>query len=92
MKYTENHYTVAQNKCGLRVGDKVLVKRKARSLERGWGNCWLKSMDKFVGNIHKITSIVGSGGICLSGTWGYLFPYFVLEKVEKIKKPRRKSE
>lgn len=60
----------------IKVGDKVMVTRKAVNCEDGWGNSWV--MDKYVGKIITITGFSGCAGIRCGD---YAFPYFVIEKV-----------
>lgn len=67
----------------VKVGDKVRVVRKAQSREDGWGNAWVEDMDDWVGKVFKVDRIYSDDGIRLvdSHSW-WVFPYFVLEKVE----------
>lgn len=60
-----------------RVGDLVIVVRKADSYENGWSNVWTSSMDEFVGKIRHIRRIY-STGISVEDI-DYLLPPFVLE-------------
>ena len=77
----------------LKEGDKVLVTRTAKDYERGWNNSWVKSMNKYVGQIGVVTYVEGKGNnadITLdfgeipvhkaSGDGTFGFPAFVLEK------------
>lgn len=75
-------YLLAQEHCGLKVGDWVRVTRKAENHEAGWDYFWAIGANKSVGNIYRITCI-NKWGIFLENHEGYTFPYFVLEKVEK---------
>lgn len=92
MKTTEKVYLDAQAACGLKVGDYVMVTRKAYDYEAGWDNDWADSMDKTVGVVGKVVD-VSSVGIRVSfaspidNLWR--FPYFVLEKTDK---PEEKPE
>lgn len=74
-------YRVLQENCGIEVGDKVKVLRKAEEFEMGWDTCWRPSMDSMLGRIYIVTSIWGDSGLELDK--GYCFPFFVLELVEK---------
>lgn len=75
-------YLLAQEHCGLKVGDCVRVTRKAENHEAGWDYFWAIGANGAVGNIYRITCI-NKWGIFLENHEGYTFPYFVLEKVEK---------
>lgn len=80
-------YLLAQEHCGLKVGDWVRVTRKAENYEAGWDYLWKDEKDNFIGKIGIINSI-GDFGIDVElpkrdYTIRYDFPYFVLEKVEK---------
>ena len=85
----EKAYKERQAECGLKVGDKVRVLRKAEDCEDGWGNTWAKVyMDDFVGRIGKIVGEHPYAGFKVfleeeNDCW--YFPYFVLEKVEEKK-------
>jgi hypothetical protein len=77
-------YNEAQDKCGLKVGDRVKVKGKTESNEGGWRNYWNPLMDKYVGKIGKITNVRRNVGVqVMFGGDAWHFPFFVLEKVEE---------
>jgi hypothetical protein len=85
--YLKNH-----EQSGFQVGDKVRLIRCPKKNELGWA---CRAPDEhgknFVGKIFKITSDWNVNGFCLN-TWGgdgLLFPYFVLELVEKYKNPKQ---
>lgn len=73
--------------CGIEVGDTVKVTRKACEGEYGWDEVWVENMDKFIGNTYKVSYVShGSDGFGLedSGTDNsFVFPFFVLELIEK---------
>lgn len=76
-------YEVKHALCDLKVGDKVRISRKADTFEEGWGAVWRPEMDTCVGKTGHIMLDGESFGFRVSeGGEGYLFPYFVLEKVE----------
>lgn len=80
---TVKSYVERQSECGIQVGDTVKITRKAESCEDGWDDCWSGRMDKFIGETGTVKKIDNEHGIKLEidgETW--LFPYFVLEKVE----------
>jgi len=72
-------YLARHNACGLKVGDRVRVTRKAITGEAGWGSSWTWELDPFVGRCAIITEDVEKLGFNLNH--GPHFPYFVLEKV-----------
>lgn len=82
---------------GINKGDKVRIVRKADSYEDGWGCCWNPDMDKAVGNVGSVCHIFSN-----LREWGieidvpdvgpFLYPYFVLEKVETRYEPFDLSE
>lgn len=86
MKTTKKVYLDAQAACGLKVGDYVMVTRKAYDYEAGWDNDWADSMDKTVGVVGKVVD-VSSAGIQVSFASPvnecWYFPYFALEKTDK---------
>jgi hypothetical protein len=76
---------VEQN--GINNGDTVRVTRKAESMEGGWEEFWVEDMNQYVGKTMAVSSIT-SDGIELrkfpyAGIQNYVFPYFVLEKVNQ---------
>lgn len=77
-------YLLAQEHCGLKVGDWVRVIRKAKNYEAGWDNCWVNDDIPF-DVPYKIVILAKKHGIILDcGIYGQrAFPYFVLEKVER---------
>lgn len=76
-------YLLAQEHCGLKVGDWVRVTRKAENYEAGWDNCWVN--DDIDRNKTYLLCNISERGVYLDcGKYGLrVFPYFVLEKVEK---------
>lgn len=81
-------YLLAQENCGLKVGDWIKVTRKAEDYEGGWGDRWLCDMNVAIDKIGKVETIDKLGvfvyfGKPIINTWH--FPYFVLEKVENPK-------
>ena len=69
-----------------KVGDRVLVTRKAISRERGWENAWISEMDESVGKIGIIKNIYVGSGVRLNipGRGNELcYPHFVLRKVKE---------
>lgn len=76
-KYLEGH-----RNCGIKVGYRVRVTRKAESYESGWGFMWAQHMDVFVGKELPVLEVFPEDGIiCGSFQNAYIFPYFVLEKI-----------
>lgn len=80
-------YIQNQNLCGINIGDKVKVIRKAANFENGWDNEWTPSMDAAVGNEYKVIFNNGALGFSLDFDSDMDFPYFVLSKV--IEKPEQ---
>ena len=64
-KYLEGH-----RNCGISVGDKVRVTRKAESRKAGWDNWWEEGMDEFVGET-VIVLVDWEKSICRRRLWGY---------------------
>lgn len=88
-------YLEEQEKCGLKVGDTVKILRKAERREKGWEAYWTAAMDKFVGKTGEIQRKSGVQGFCVlfeNIYDSYLFPYFVLEKVENTETPKHKEK
>lgn len=78
-KYIEGH-----RNCGIKVGDRVRVTRKAEYEEDGWNNCWGEGMDEFVGEtVIVLVDWENYGFRCIlpEGNEAFGFPYFVLEKI-----------
>lgn len=76
-------YLLAQEHCGLKVGDWVRVTREAESYEGGWDNAWVNSdINKL--QVRQIGCISEKGIYLDCGQYGLrCYPYFVLEKVKK---------
>lgn len=86
MKTLIEEYLEKQKACGLKVGDKVKVLRKAEDDENGWEAWWLPEMDNFIGNTFEIIDECKAEGFVLIDNYtkeNFSFPYFVLEKAEK---------
>lgn len=83
-------YKERQDECGLKVGDKVKILRKVADYEDGWDNDWIPRMSECVGGTGVIRGIYGALGVGVkTDSYGaYVFPYFVLEKVEEKKLTR----
>lgn len=80
-------YLLAQEHCGLKVGDWVRVTRKAEHKEGGWGGIWYGyAMNDTINKIGKVcgnpTSWLGIE-VIFPDSLSCSYPYFVLEKVEK---------
>ena len=80
-------YAAYQEKSGFKVGDTVLITRKAGKYELGWDAQWIPCMDKYIGKTGKIKAIISNGimvqvpDIC--DIPPYYFPFFVLVKREE---------
>lgn len=69
----------------LKVGDVVKITRKAEDGENGWDNTWVEEMDIFVGKNGVVVDIPSDEGVkvyCLEAGDYYLFPKFVLKKID----------
>jgi len=81
MKYEEKIkelYAAEQKKCGLKIGDKVIVTRIANNYENGWNDSWVGHMDEYVGNVYTVEQM-DEWGVLLDR---YRFPFFVLKKTD----------
>lgn len=72
---------------GIKVGDKVRVVRKAESLDDGWQTVWNPDMDEAVGKVGTVSHIPANFRGCgievdVPDVGEFMYPYFVLEKVE----------
>lgn len=70
-------YVERQNRCGIKVGDLVKIKRMPESQEDGWGDTTDPKMQELVGTYHKVTYDGRHLGLKVGG---FYFPYFVLQK------------
>ncbi len=93
---TCQEYLDEHSACGLKVGDKVRVTRKARSKENGWDSYWVPAKNHCIGQVYEIQEDCEEAGFRLRDShpgykYGWCFPYFILENAEppKQKKPRR---
>lgn len=71
----------------LKVGDYVKVLRKTELYENRWGGVWVDEMSDYIGNALKVLAINSLNGLISleCDDTVYVFPYFVLEKVEPPK-------
>ena len=72
----------------VKKGDKVRIARKANSLEDGWQSLWNPDMDEAVGKVGTVSHISANFRECgievyVLDVGEFLYPYFVLEKVEQ---------
>ena len=84
-------YEERQRECGLKVGDKVKILRKAVSFEDGWDNYWSEGADTWVGKTGVIigdSKVVGLKVFLEEEDDCWYFPYFILEKVEYSETPK----
>jgi len=73
-------YKCLQDHCGLQVGDRVKITRKATDGEMGWPIIWLDDIfDELIGQTFTITDF-SAYGFLLDNKCGGYFPFFVLEK------------
>ena len=70
----------------IKIGDKVIVTRKAESYENGWNDPWIGEMDEFIGKECEIIKYLYSISIEYK-KFKYNFPYFVLKKASVFKLP-----
>jgi len=74
-------YKCLQDNCGLQVGDRVKITRKATDGEMGWPTIWLDDIfDELIGQTFTVTDF-SVYGFLLDNKRGGSFPFFVLEKV-----------
>ena len=85
-KYLREHIA-----SGIHVNDTVTIKRKAKTRERGWDAVWVDRMNNLVGRLFRVSIDLGVSGFVLSPIAheeeredGFMFPYFVLEKVSML--------
>lgn len=72
----------------IKKGDKVRIIRKAESREDGWQTLWNPDMDETVGKVGTVSHISANFRECgidvdVPDVGEFLYPYFVLEKVEQ---------
>lgn len=72
---------------GINKGDKVRIVRKADDLEEGWESRWNPDMDEAVGKVGTVSCLYSNFSECgievdVLDVGQFLYPYFVLEKVE----------
>jgi protein involved in polysaccharide export with SLBB domain len=85
----EEAYQVMQEHCGLKVGDKVRILRKAKDFEMGWATNWPSSMDIYIGETGKVDDTYCNSILVLTKDGiKWHFPFFVLEKIEDEQKVR----
>ena len=76
-------YDYGQAHCGIEKRDSVKPLRKAETGEMGWNAYWASNMNSSISKTLTVLEDRGSAGFRLSN--GYLYPWFVLELVQKAK-------
>jgi intein/homing endonuclease len=74
-KVRQDNWVKANN---LKVGDKVIIKKRHESHTKGWSNSWVNEMDDKVKTVQHIKAIRWDG-IELCNELAY--PYTVLQKL-----------
>lgn len=75
-----NYYKLQHEKCDLKVGDKVKLKRKWFD---GENNNHISFHNQYIKEVGKITQIMEKTDCSYRLDLGFFAPYFVLEKVEE---------
>ena len=85
---SEQSYVDGEASSGFKIGQDVVVARKAKDYERGWGNNWCADMNDAVGKTYRILRMMSdeesSAGVELMLKLSngihelFFFPYFVL--------------
>lgn len=83
-------YKVMLDSCEIKKGDVVKVLRAAENYEMGWPSTWNSNMTNSVGKELEVVRLSGTG-ITLGGG-GYIYPFFVLEKISTLPKSIRLSD
>ena len=78
-------YKEEEIKSGFKIGDKVIVTRKAESYENNWDNVWIKLMNNTIGKEGEIidNDRFNKGFRVKFKTFIAYYPYFVLQKLEE---------
>lgn len=78
-------YLLAQEHCGLKIGDWVKVLREPEKYEAGWESINIYDFSDMIGRTFQIDGIYNTGIAVKRDDGDYVayFPYFVLEKVER---------
>lgn len=98
-------YVEEQRASGIKVGDRVRVKRIANNNENGWGYSWVNRMDYTVGKVYTVCDIGNENkGFGLNnsdidgdpksdptehGRCFWYYPWFVLEKLDPETKVKK---
>ena len=82
-------YRNNQLKTNFKVGDKVIIFKKANSYENDWGLSWHSDMNQFIGKTITIIEINDYYGIRFENGYEYWWvPYFILKNVRLSKLDR----
>lgn len=83
-------YLLAQEHCGLKVGDWVRVTRKAENHEAGWDHTWVTGSNELL-NEKGVIQFIDKDGIHITfpdkKAINFTFPYFVLKKFNSQEAP-----
>ena len=79
----KKEYRKAYNECNINLGDKVKITKEFITHEAGCEIAWVSKMANTVGEVGEVTGKTDVG-IMVETIYGkFVYPFFVLEKVEK---------
>jgi hypothetical protein len=83
----EEWYLQAQDIANLVPGTRVRITEAVPSMHNGWGSRWVLSMNAYIGTEQEVTGCRGIAGVKLRGTGNIVWPFYVLEVLERPKTP-----
>jgi hypothetical protein len=81
-EFMDQRYAIAQKASGIKIGDKVIVTKSAKSYDLGWGTTWESEMQKSIGSTFFVGRIDERYGMLLDNDLWY--PFYVLKNIGNI--------
>jgi len=84
---TKAEFITMERDSGIEIGDEVIVLKKCHDYENSWGTSWNESsMTPCIGQIHTVIGHRPGTTTGFQLDTQFWFPFFVLEKVNKVDK------
>lgn len=81
----EDWYRQAQEAANLVPGTRVRITEAVPSMHNGWSSRWVPSMNHYIGTEQEVMACRGNAGVRLQGTGTIVWPFYILEVLERPK-------
>lgn len=83
----EDWYRQAQEAANLVPGTRVRITEAVPSMHNGWNSRWAPSMNAYIGTEQEVMACRGNAGVRLYGTGTIVWPFYILEVLERPQVP-----